>query len=666
MADQVPTGGWLSRWLVLLRRLGLVLGAYFLLRVLFLFCNHSLLAGASFAQLARAFLHGFRFDLSAVAASNAPFILLTLLPWRQPGPAYERLTKIVFVALNGLFLAINVIDLEFFKFTGRRFTFDLLRMGNDAGVKWNTLLSYYWPLVLLGLGLIAALYFCYGRPAAGSAAEAPRHRFGSWGCNLVLGVALIVVAVRGGFQFIPIGPPTAMVLNDRGLAQLALNSSFTLIKSWNNTTQLARHRYFSGWKELKDYLRPLVNGSPLVAEPAPRDNVVILIVESLSAEYCGAGPGGPRYTPFLDTLAAQSLFFRNNYANGRRSVESMPSILAGLPSLMQESFVESVYCDNHLLGLGTWLAPRGYTTSFFHGGQNGTMRFDLFMPSVGIQRYYGRNEYPGQGDYDGSWGIFDEPFLQFTARELSRQPQPFAAVVFTLSSHHPYRIPEKYRGRFKKGTLAIHESIGYADYALEQFFATARQQPWYSNTLFVITADHTQKLETPEFVNPLGAYRVPLLFFHPRKPFPTVDAGRITQQVDILPSVLDYLGLPADQRLLFGKSVFRQGEGRAFLHANGQYWLVRGQRALEFTPGRPSRLFDPAGDPLLKSPIPNEPEQLRAMEREAEALVQYFNNGLLDHQLYDRVEGGTAGAGGQRRDRVEAGAKDVHTQKAPE
>ena len=265
------------------------------------------------------------------------------------------------------------------------------------------------------------------------------------------------------------------------------------------------------------------------------------------------------------------------------------------------------------------------------------MHFDIFMRRAGIPHYFGLKEYPDRRDFDGQWGILDEPYLQYVVREVSRQKPPFAATVFTLSSHHPYPVPDKYRGRFKQGTLAIHESIGYTDFAVEQFFAAARQQPWYSNTLFIITADHTHKLETPDYSNLLGQYRVPLLFFHPQSKFPGVDTNRVTQQVDILPSVLDYLQVQPKQRLLFGKSVFRAGEGRAFLYDRGCYWLVRGQRALEFAPERGSRLFDLVQDRQLKSPLPVGAGTSSALEQEAKALVQYFNNGMIDNNLYDGI-----------------------------
>ena len=137
-------------------------------------------------------------------------------------------------------------------------------------------------------------------------------------------------------------------------------------------------------------------------------------------------------------------------------------------------------------------------------------------------------------------------------------------------------------------------------------------------------------------MNPLGEHRVPLIFFHPQSRFPGVDTNRVTEQVDILPSVLDYLQVQPDRRLLFGKSVFRDGGGRAFLYENGRYWLVRGQRALEFTPEGGARLFDLLQDRQLKSPLVGA-ESAADLGREAEALFQYFNNGMIDNNLYDGI-----------------------------
>ena len=626
----------LTRWAYFLRRLGIVLALYTCLRGLFFVCNHHRFSGVSGGEIATAFLQGLRFDLAAVAAINLIFTLLTFLPRRlEPAPTWERFTKIVFLVLNTPFLFINVIDLEYFQFTGRRSTLELFSLAGDAAVQPLMVARYYWPLALLGLALFAVLFFLY-KASAPVPSVVRRATMQSWLLNLLCAVAFSIIAIRGGLQMKPLASAQAMPAAPGDLGQLALNSSFTVLKSYNQR-RLSRVHYFSSRNDLMQFLRPLVEGRKIIPDEPRRDNVVILVLESFAAEYMGAGNGGARYTPFLDSLAGQALFFPHNYANGRRSIEAMPSILAGLPSLMPDALLESTYQNNQLLGLGSLLTPLGYTCSFFHGAQNGTMRFDIFMRRAGIPLYFGLKEYPDRADSDGHWGILDEPYLQYVARELSRQKPPFAATVFTLSSHHPYAVPDKYRGRFKKGTLAIHESIGYTDFAIERFFATARQQPWYSNTLFIITADHTQKLETPDYMNPLGEHRVPLLFFHPQSQFPGVDTNRVTEQVDILPSVLDYLQVQSDRRLLFGKSIFRDGEGRAFLYEGGRYWLVRGQRALEFSPDGGTRLFDLAQDRQLKSPLPVGAGSSSDLEREAKALLQYFNNGMIDNNLYDSI-----------------------------
>ena len=624
----------MTQWNFILRRLGLVLVLYIALRLLFLLYNQALFADATPGEISLAFFRGLRFDLAAIAATNAIFLLLCLMPRQAPvPPGYQRLLKWVFLALNIPFLFVNAIDMEYFRFNGRRSTVDLLSLAGDPAVKWLSLATTYWLVLLVAVITAAALWIFYGRTPATPARPVRRLNLGVWALNLIVGMALVVIAVRGGLQSKPISSADAATLGRSELAQLALNSSLTVIKSYQRRP-LKRYSYIDP-EQLLPYLRPLVDGKKTIPDVPRTDNVIILILESFSAEYWGAANGGTGYTPFLDSLASQSLFFPHHYANGRRSRDAVPAILAGLPALMSDSMLESLYAANNLVGLGTLLEPLGYTTSFFHGTRTGTMHFDTFTRIAGIQHYFGIEDYPDKKDLDGHWGVFDEPYLQYVSRELSQQKPPFAAVIFTLTSHNPYPIPEKYRGRFSKGALPIHETIGYTDFSVEQFFATARKQPWFDHTLFIITGDHTETLATPEYLNALGQYRVPMLVYHPGLTFSGVNPNRVTEHADILPSVLDFLGIEPETRLLFGQSIFRSGEGRAFLHANGHYWLVRGQHALEFVPGSPSRLFNLSTDTQLKAPIQGDAEQRSKMEREAKALIQYFNNGMLDNRLYD-------------------------------
>ncbi|MBK6988266.1 MAG: sulfatase-like hydrolase/transferase [Bacteroidetes bacterium] len=140
------------------------------------------------------------------------------------------------------------------------------------------------------------------------------------------------------------------------------------------------------------------------------------------------------------------------------------------------------------------------------------MGFDNFAKQRATIDILGAQEYNDDSDFDGSWGIYDEPFLKRTTEELTKIDNPFFATIFTLSSHHPYEIPKKYESTFEKGTLPIHKSIRYADHSLKIFFEQASTLPWFKNTLFVITADHTATSDSPYYQNRQGMYSIPLLF----------------------------------------------------------------------------------------------------------------------------------------------------------
>ena len=299
--------------------------------------------------------------------------------------------------------------------------------------------------------------------------------------------------------------------------------------------------------------------------------------------------------------------------------------------------MSSAYQGNEIYGIGSILKPHGYYTSFYHGGDNGTMSFDTFTKQVGFDHYFGLNEYPAdrkETDYDGTWGIFDEPYLQYFAAQLSRQPQPFVSGVFTLSAHHPYTVPEKYKTKFPKGKLKIHQPIGYADFALRQFFKIAAQQPWYPNTIFVLTADHTLHVANKSYKNRLGYHKVQLLFLRPGKKLNQVDTRKITQHADILPTLIDYLNIPTDKLLPFGNSVFNAATpGRALIYSDDIYTLVRRDYITELGPDGSLRLLKYKTHGYTK--IQEQPPALKKQYgRELQAYVQYFRNALLDNNLY--------------------------------
>ncbi|WP_045689605.1 LTA synthase family protein [Hymenobacter sp. AT01-02] len=625
---------------LLLRRFALLLGLYVLLRLGFYLANYAVFQEASAGEVLLAFWHGFRFDISGLLLLNVPFLLLSLVP--NLGQRWQAFVRGVYLTLNAIGISLNLIDTQYFKFIGRRTSNELFTITDDIQRQAGQLAGHYWFLLIPFVVLFGLLWYCYPMPSPAAVPARPTGPRG-WirpGLEFILVAGLTVLGIRGGLQLKPLRTGHAFVQTPPILGHVALNSTFTFLKSLGYQPA-ERRQYFASAAALQPALaRRAPAIPPHDTTSRRRDNVVILLVESFASEYNGIENGGQGYTPFFDSLATKGLFFRNHYANGRRSIESLPAVLAGLPSLMESSFITSNFQTDELHGLGELLGRAGYTTSVFHGAQNGTMGFNTFAGIAGMQQYYGLNEYPGGAqspDFDGHWGIFDEPYLQYFARQLGQQPQPFFSLVFTLTSHEPFPVPAQYQGRFAPGELPIHASIGYTDFALRQFFKAAARQPWYQNTLFILLADHTSQTLRPDYQNTLGSYKTPLLLFHPVRQLPSANVERITQQADLPATVLDYLGVSAPGKLLpFGYSVFDAGTtGRALFLSGGSYFLVHQDFVTELTADNQVRLYSYRTHQLPAAPLSNpDPQKVLQYGNELKACVQFFLNGLADNSLY--------------------------------
>lgn len=617
---------------LLLARLGLLCVLYSLSRLLFLAFNFHSYEHAPLLKILLAFAVGFRFDIAAICRINGPFIVLSVLPFAfVDNRRFQTFLRIVFLLTNLPFLIVNIADYEYLKFTGQRSSLSVLDLATDITGQLGQLSYHYWYLAVISLIFALALYKFF-RAGNASQVTLQQRRHAAVRIResviLVVVVTLAVIGGRGGWQRRRLTPALAAIGDRESLSQLALNSTYTLINSQRkcDSASLTPLHYFPDDDALKQQL-PHYQLSGRPGDPK-FDNIVIIIVESLSADYTGINHPGRGYTPFLDSLAQRGISFKNSFADGRRSIDAPPSILAGLPHLRDETF----YCTQfkHFHGLGSILKEHGYNTSFFHGGRNGTMSFDTFSLRMGFDDYYGLNEYPDERDSDENWGIYDEPYLQYMARQLNRRPQPFASVVFTLSMHNPYKIPPPYQNRLPQGKLPIHRTVAYFDLALKEFFATAEKMPWYKNTLFVITGDHIGPSETIP-ARMIDSYRVPIVFFHPGRPLPRVDRERIVQHVDIEASLLDYLGIAAPV-LPFGHTIFDPSyPGAALGQKAGNFWITGAGYYLETRLNKPGQLFR-LGEHTAE--LADNPIVQARLENQLHAYLQWFNNGLAQDNLY--------------------------------
>ncbi len=585
------------------------MGVYSVLRLGFWLYHCELFAAHTAETLLVSFIHGWRFDLAALCWINGVFLLIALVP-RVP----RILERALFMGVNGAFVIASFNDFELFAFNGKRLSREFFAsIGRDFWQQLPQVFAHYWYLPVAGIMAGVALW----KADAWLARWVPERRMPWWGklaCALVL-PGLFFVGIRGGLQNKSIHVQSAFVQGANELGHLTLNTPYHFLRTF--TVPVPPRRTWVSAEELATSIERLSPPGNVVGRVG--DNVVMLILESFSLEAYEEG-----YAPFLRELATKGIHFQRNFANGRRSIEVLSSLIDGVPSVLDVPFSKSNAQGMALEGAGTRLRAAGYSSAFFHGALRGSMGFDAYTRAHGFERYHAREDYDGpRDDFDGNWGIFDGPWLDYSLREMGKLKAPFFVGIFTLSSHQPYTLPEKWRNKFKKGTLEIHESIGYTDQMLREFFAKAALAPWYRDTLFIITADHTQKLGTSKFQNSLGAYRVPLIIFHPTAQLPVVD--KTTQHVDVPATILDWVEVPATGLNFAGESVWAPGEGKALQYLQPGWQYVRGSRVLQWREDSVGQEYAwNADDGSLATVAPS------GLEQEAKVLIQYLMNGLRD------------------------------------
>ncbi len=619
-----------SHLTLLALRLGLILIIYSICRFVFWLANHMRLNDIHVFD----FVLGIRFDLSAIAWLYFPFILLSLFPLSivMNNKLLLHSQNILFYLASAISIVFNLIDVEFFPFTFRRSTIDLIHMLQTEASFISLLFKYlidFWWLTFLGVGLFALLVFA-NRKIKTYIFNITNVQFSikQWAFSIVV-LPLWVLAMRGGTQLIPISIVDAGNMSNPGAIPLVLNTPFTILKTIDNKgiqvpNYMPMEEAMQRWPFVKDI------GIAKWEKP----NVVIIIMESFSSEYIGFLNGTESFTPVLDSLMKSGKSYLNAFANGKRSIDGIPAILASLPPLMETPYISSPYASNQLKGIASYLGEMGYTSRFYHGGINGTMGFESFSKITGFQNYIGLNEYPdAKKDYDGNWGIFDEPFFRFFAEELNKESEPFLSVFFSLSSHHPYAIPDSLKGRFPVGTIDIHESIGYADYALGVFFEKASKMPWFNNTLFVITSDHTSYLKSPEFNNSVGMFSIPLCFIMPSDSSFVGVHPEIVQQIDIMPSVLHWLGYPKTH-FSFGQRIGYDSTNKAITYISNRTQIISDSLVLQYTDNSHAGLYNYKHDFARKSDLRHiYIKQNETLEEDLKAYTQVFSHRMVNNQL---------------------------------
>lgn len=626
---------------------------YTLARLVYLAVNYNFFSvDLTFAHFCSLMAGGLVFDRTAIVYTNALYIVMMLFPlWIKENRTWQKACRWVFVTVNGLAFIINLADAVYFPYTMRRTTtsvFQEFDNENNLGGIVLTELWHHWYLVLVAVAVIYGMWKVYVSPrnlASFYVTRRDRLRHAAvMLVALIIAVPLAIGGARGGLGtgIRPITINNANQYVDRPVeCALVLNTPFALIRTIGKSV-FAVPAYYADTKSMERVFDPIHRPRPNA--PFRRKNVVILIVESFGREYIGAfnrDLEGGRYrgfTPHVDRLISKSVVYRYSFCNGRKSIDGMPSVLCGIPMFV-EPFVLTPASMNTYVSLAGLLDKEGYETSFFHGANRGSMGFMAFANKTGFRHYYGRQDYDadprfgGDDDFDGHWGIWDEPFMQYWCARIGEMRQPFMTALFTVSSHHPFQIPPQYRDSFPEGKLPIHKCIRYTDMAIGRFFERASRQPWFKNTIFVLTSDHTNQTNHPEYETDLGGFSAPVIIYDPSGELRPGMRDAIAQQTDIMPTVLSYLhyGKPY---LAFGCDLLTTppADTYAINYLNGIYQYVKYGYVLQFD-GQRTRAVYALTDRLMQHNLVGQVKVQPRMEQEVKAIVQQY----MDRMVHDRL-----------------------------
>ena len=588
------------------------------------------------------------FATTAVCYMNALYILLLLFPMHfKEGKVMQMIAEWAFILPNAAGVIANLCDCIYVRYTGRRTTWDIFNEfsndGNIGKVICIEVMHNLW-LVLIGILFIYALYKLY-TPASEEFKKRPLIKYYTVHTALLaLCIALIVIGIRGGVgknvRPITLSNANAYV-STPSEATLVLNTPFCIIRTAGRKP-FAPKEYFAE-AEVDSIYNPVQCFGHTVPN---KKNIVILIVESFGKEYIGVyNPRkGGSLTPFLDSLIKRSKSYLHSYGNGRKSIDGMPSVLSGIPMFVTP-FISSSASLNDVSGIAGELGKFGYNSAFFHGAPNGSMGFMAYAKASGFDKYYGKDEYEaspfykGKEDFDGTWAIWDEPFLQYYAECMNEMEEPFITAMFTASSHHPFNIPQEYMKTFTASGDPFLKCVQYTDHALRQFFSYAEKQPWYGNTLFVITADHTNHSIEERYRTASGEMEIPIIFFSPEAEAPFdagIDSTTIAQQIDIMPTVLDHVGYDRPF-ITFGQSLISTPAEESFAvnYANETYRYYKGEYIMLYNGESdvPLSMFNLRNDIMMKENILAGNDVQNGMTRELQAIIQQYMSRMTGNRL---------------------------------
>lgn len=541
--------------------------------------------------LIKLFLVGLFYDFVAAIYYVAPFaVYVALLPDRIFNNTFHKYMLWVFLFVNINLLVFNAFSEWFFwdEF-GKRFNFiavDYLVYTQE--VIHNILESYPIPLLLTAVFIISSVifYFIYKKRAVlGFAFDSTQ------GYLQRLKVAAVFILLPFLFFNILNKQSLADISDNQYDNELSKDGLYSLFSAFRNNTLDYDEFYKTGnIKTVMSNLKSLTGFDDNSLKFIKKDgnelkyNIILIMVESLSAEYMGVFGDNRGLTPNLDKLAEKSLFFNSFYATGTRTIRGMEAVTLSVPPTPGRSIVKRP--DNHnMFSSGFIFKEKGYENKFIYAGYGYFDNMNDFFSHNGFGIVDRTNMTKEEITFSNVWGVCDEDLFNKALKESDksyRKGKPFFNYIMTTSNHRPYTYPD--------GKIDIPSHTGraggvkYTDYSIEQFLKKAEHKPWFKNTIFVIVADHNGGSAGKTSL-PVWRYRIPLLIYAPNIIAPNT-INKVSSQIDLMPTLFSIMNWSYESKF-YGKDIldekFRE---RAFIGTYQKLGFLRNRRLLVLEPDR--------------------------------------------------------------------------------
>ncbi len=520
--------------LFLFKLLGFCLLFLFMHRLLFLFMFHDQFNDVYFLDYVKAFLIGSLTDAIASIYFLLPMWLILLF-----GNIENKIIKYTSLTFFGFgFFAIcilNLSDLGYYPITKKRMGAELLDILPEVPALLSTYLIDYWYLVILLLVFFSACFYLFKKQIFNykNNLESIKVKL----INYVIVILSFLFIARGGIKDKPFIPFDIPVIVNPKLQWLASNTPFQFLHTLNNKN-IKIETYF----QENEAEKIIGFQKQFVSKEFKKKNILFIILESFCSERIGLlSPQMNGYTTFMDSLLGNARTYKYGMANGRMTIDALPSVLSSIPSFMDKNYCYSNYSNNNVHGISSILEKEGYSTAFFYGGIKTTFGFESFTNINFTKQYFDQRDYDSHYENEG-WGVDDHLFLPFVASKLKTMPQPFCASLLTLSLHHPFPIPEPYKTLLDSIKDPIKKSVKYTDLSLQLFFSKIKNEPWFKNSIIAICADHNSSGLGFYECNPVNEFSIPVSFYsYGDTSFNKMQDHSISQ-IDRYPTVLNYLG----------------------------------------------------------------------------------------------------------------------------